>query len=109
MNADLSNIIIFPTWHNGTTESLYKYNYIGPEGIVDTDDYFVIALELFGNRMIEEKSLSLDVNNFKNVSIVYRVKLDFFFFFNCSLRDSIVCLFSSISSPFLSTALPHFA
>lgn len=49
MNADLSNIIIFPTWHNGTTESLYKYNYIGPEGIVDTDDYFVIALELFGN------------------------------------------------------------
>ena len=56
INADLSNIIIFPTWHNGTTESLYKYNYIGPEGIVDTDDYFVIALELFGNGI---SSLSL--------------------------------------------------
>ena len=41
---DLGNIVLMPTWLNGNAEGLATYNYLGPEGIVDTDDYFVIAV-----------------------------------------------------------------
>ena len=36
---DLSNIVLMPTWLNGNAEGLAIYNYLGPDGIVDTDDY----------------------------------------------------------------------
>ena len=46
---DLSNIVLMPTWLNGNAEGLATYNYLGPDGIVDTDDYFVIAVNALGN------------------------------------------------------------
>ena len=46
---DHSNIILIPTWINGSAEALSTYNYLGPEGIVDTDEYFVIAVNALGN------------------------------------------------------------
>ena len=46
---DLSNIVLMPTWLNGNAEGLSTYNYLGPDGIVDTDDYFVIAVNALGN------------------------------------------------------------
>ena len=33
---DLSNIVLMPTWLNGNAEGLATYNYLGPDGIVDT-------------------------------------------------------------------------
>ena len=46
---DLGNIVLMPTWYNGSAEGLATYRYLGPEGIVDTDDYFVIAVNALGN------------------------------------------------------------
>ena len=47
--ADFSNIVLMPTWLNGNAEGLASANYLGPNGIVDTDDYFVIAVNALGN------------------------------------------------------------
>jgi homoserine acetyltransferase len=38
-----------PTWYNGNAEGLASSNYLGSSGIVDTDDYFVIAVNALGN------------------------------------------------------------
>ena len=70
LNSDASNIIVFPTWHNGTTESLYKYGYIGSDGIVDSDDYLVIAIESFGNGISSSPSNSEDFPEFSIKDIV---------------------------------------
>jgi homoserine O-acetyltransferase len=47
--TDFSNIVLMPTWLNGNAEGLASANYLGPNGIVDTDDYFVIAVNALGN------------------------------------------------------------
>ncbi|HYW74659.1 MAG TPA: alpha/beta fold hydrolase [Pyrinomonadaceae bacterium] len=47
LNQQKSNAIIFPTWAGGTTEQL-KSN-IGPGRLVDSDHYFVIAIDALGN------------------------------------------------------------
>jgi homoserine acetyltransferase len=46
---DLSNIVLMPTWLNGNAEGLASSNYLGSTGIVDTDQYFVIAVNALGN------------------------------------------------------------
>ena len=55
---DLSNIMLMPTWLNGNAEGLATYNYLGPDGIVDTDDYFVIAVNALGNGISSSPSNS---------------------------------------------------
>src|SRR6478735_2321168 len=40
LNADKSNVIIFPTWAGGTTEQLKSQ--IGPGKLIDSNEYFVI-------------------------------------------------------------------
>src|SRR4029079_12871383 len=42
LNADKSNVIVFPTWAGGTTEQLHSS--IGPKKLVDSTAYFVIAI-----------------------------------------------------------------
>ena len=56
---DLSNIVLMPTWLNGNAEGLATYNYLGPDGIVDTDDYFVIAVNALGNGISSSPSNSV--------------------------------------------------
>ena len=46
---DFSNIVLMPTWLNGNAQGLAASNYLGLNGIVDTDDYFVIAVNALGN------------------------------------------------------------
>ena len=55
---DFSNIVLMPTWLNGNAEGLATYNYLGPDGIVDTDDYFVIAVNALGNGLSSSPSNS---------------------------------------------------
>src|SRR5262249_43613338 len=45
LNADKSNVVVFPTWAGGTTEELSGD--VGPKGMVDDADYFVILLDAF--------------------------------------------------------------
>ena len=55
---DLGNIVLMPTWFNGSAEGLATSHYLGPEGIVDTDDYFVIAVNALGNGISSSPSNS---------------------------------------------------
>jgi len=55
---DLSNIVLMPTWLNGNAEGLASSNYLGSTGIVDTDHYFVIAVNALGNGVSSSPSNS---------------------------------------------------
>ncbi len=56
MNEDKSNIILFPTWFGGTTEGLLGL--IGPKKIIDSEKYFVIAVDALGNGVSSSPSNS---------------------------------------------------
>ena len=47
LNADKSNAVLYPTWFGGKSENLA--NLIGSGKLVDTDKYFVIAVDALGN------------------------------------------------------------
>jgi homoserine O-acetyltransferase/O-succinyltransferase len=47
LNPNKSNAVLYPTWFGGKSESLA--NLIGPNKIVDSDEYFVIAVDALGN------------------------------------------------------------
>lgn len=46
LNADKSNAILFPTWFTGTSEDLFAS---GQLDAIDTDRFFLIAVDAFGN------------------------------------------------------------
>jgi homoserine O-acetyltransferase len=56
LNADKSNAVVFPTWASGTTEQL-KSN-IGPGRLVDSEKYFVVAIDALGNGVSSSPSNS---------------------------------------------------
>ena len=56
-NADDSNIVLFPTWFNGTTELLEQY-VTGPNPFVDSNKYFVITIDAIGNGVSSSPSNS---------------------------------------------------
>jgi homoserine acetyltransferase len=56
LNADKSNAIIFPTWASGTSEQL-KSN-IGPGRVVDSEAFFVVAIDALGNGVSSSPSNS---------------------------------------------------
>jgi homoserine O-acetyltransferase len=56
LNADKSNVIVFPTWASGTTEQL-KSN-IGVGKLVDSENYFVVAVDALGNGVSSSPSNS---------------------------------------------------
>src|SRR5882757_4441688 len=56
LNETRSNAILFPTWAGGTTEQL-KANF-GPGRLVDTDKYFVIAVDALSNGVSSSPSNS---------------------------------------------------
>ncbi len=49
LNEDRSNVILFPTWFTGTAQQLIDFGVVGPDGLVDTDDYFVIVVDALAN------------------------------------------------------------
>ena len=56
LNADRSNAILFPTWAGGTTEQV-KSNF-APGKLVDTDKYYVIAVDALSNGVSSSPSNS---------------------------------------------------
>src|SRR5215510_5258364 len=56
LNADKSNVIIFPTWAGGTTEQLQSN--IGPGKLLNSEKYFVIAVDALGNGVSSSPSTS---------------------------------------------------
>lgn len=47
LNADKSNVVLWPTWLGGTTEELLQF--IGPGRVVETPKYFVVLVDAIGN------------------------------------------------------------
>ncbi len=70
MNADKSNIVIFPTWAGGTTEELSGD--VGPKGLVNDADYFVILLDAFSNGVSSSPSNSAAQPHMKFPKITVR-------------------------------------
>jgi homoserine O-acetyltransferase len=56
LNADKSNVVVFPTWAGGTTEQLQSN--IGPGKLVDSTKYFVIAIDALSNGVSSSPSNS---------------------------------------------------
>ena len=56
LNQQKSNAIIVPTWASGTTEQLQSN--IGPGRLVDSDQYFVIAIDALSNGVSSSPSNS---------------------------------------------------
>lgn len=56
LNADRSNAILFTTWWTGTSESLLDY--VGPNRLIDSSKWFVIAVDAFGNGVSSSPSNS---------------------------------------------------
>ena len=56
MNADKSNIIIFPTWFGGTTKGLEGL--IGPGKIADSTKFYIISLDALGDGVSSSPSNS---------------------------------------------------
>ncbi len=63
MNKDKSNIILFPTWFGGTTEGLLSL--IGPDKLIDTNKYYVIAVDALGDGISSSPSNSEEQPNSK--------------------------------------------
>ena len=57
LNANKSNAILFPTWAGGTTEQA-KSNF-GSRQLIDTDKYYVIAVDALSNGVSSSPSNSL--------------------------------------------------
>ena len=49
INADQSNVVLFPSWFTGGGDSLAAFEFIGPGKLADTDGYTVIALDALAN------------------------------------------------------------
>ena len=49
LDADKTNVVLMPNWYNGSAADLEKYDYLGPGKIVDTDRYYVVAVNALGN------------------------------------------------------------
>ena len=56
LNHDKSNAVVFPTWASGTSEQL-KSN-IGPGKLIDSEKYFVIAIDALANGVSSSPSNS---------------------------------------------------
>ncbi|NTU99115.1 HAD-IC family P-type ATPase, partial [Candidatus Falkowbacteria bacterium] len=47
LNTEKTNAVLYPTWFGGKSESLA--NLIGPDKVLDSEEYFVIAVDALGN------------------------------------------------------------
>ena len=58
LNADKSNVVLFPTWAGGTTEQLAGNFGVGAGHLVDTSKFYVIAIDALSNGVSSSPSNS---------------------------------------------------
>lgn len=56
LNPDRSNAVLFPTWFGGKSEAILGL--LGPEGMIDTSEDYVIVVDAFGNGVSSSPSTS---------------------------------------------------
>ncbi len=57
LNSDSSNVILVPTWFNGTSAAILEFM-VGPDSLLDSSKFFVIAVGAFGNSVSSSPSNS---------------------------------------------------
>jgi len=60
LNEDASNVVLFPAWGGGTSEQLLMGGYVGVDGWVSPNEYFVVMVDPFGNGVSSSPSNSLE-------------------------------------------------
>ena len=68
LNTDSSNVIIFPTWFEGTTNDIARL--IQKYSFLDTTKYFIIAIDALGNGVSSSPS-NYDVYKLRIISSDY--------------------------------------
>jgi len=58
LNAEKSNVVLFPTWLAGTTKDLVDLGLIGPGKLADSSRYFIVAVDVFGGGVSSSPSNS---------------------------------------------------
>jgi homoserine O-acetyltransferase/O-succinyltransferase len=58
LDAQKSNAVLIPTWLAGTTQELLDLGIIGPGKAIDSNKFFVIAVDAFGNGVSSSPSNS---------------------------------------------------
>ena len=56
LNSDRSNAILFPSWFGGDSEAILEF--LGPDGMIDTSEDYVIVVDAFGNGVSSSPSNS---------------------------------------------------
>lgn len=67
INSDSSNVIIYPTWFEGTTEGIASL--IEKLNFVDTTEYFIIAVDALGNGVSSSPSNYKSSKTFPEITI----------------------------------------
>jgi homoserine O-acetyltransferase len=49
LNSEKDNVVVMPTWHTGSTRDFEEYEIVGPNKLLDTNQYFVITIDALGN------------------------------------------------------------
>jgi homoserine O-acetyltransferase/O-succinyltransferase len=70
MNADRSNIVVFPTWAGGTTEEL-KDN-VGAGKLINDTDYYIVLIDALANGVSSSPSNSVAQPHMKFPTITVR-------------------------------------
>ncbi|HPJ37867.1 MAG TPA: alpha/beta fold hydrolase [Spirochaetota bacterium] len=58
LHNNKDNAVLVTTWFAGTSSDLKEYGFIGPGKMLDTDKFFVIAVDAFGNGVSSSPSNS---------------------------------------------------
>ena len=84
LNVDSSNVIIYPTWFEGTTENIGRL--IEKYRFIDTTKYFIIAIDALGN------GVSTSPSNYN----VYKIKS----LPDISIRDMVISQYKMLTEVF---------
>ncbi|MGI9295031.1 MAG: alpha/beta fold hydrolase [Pseudomonadales bacterium] len=49
LNHDSSNVVLFPTWFTGHSADIVESGEVGPERMVDSNNFFVVVVDALGN------------------------------------------------------------
>jgi homoserine O-acetyltransferase len=71
LNSKKDNVVVMPTWHTGSTLDLERYELVGPNKLLDTNQYFIITIDALGNGVSTSPSNSKHQsgNDYPQVSI----------------------------------------
>jgi homoserine acetyltransferase len=74
INADKSNVILWPTMLGSRTEDLLQY--IGPERVIDSGKYFVILVDSIGNGISTSPSNGTSQPRMKFPKFTWNLSID---------------------------------